>query len=340
MGLSGLRPRMTRANERPPDSPAPNANNRQVRELSFDACSCRAFRMYLSLVPSSRMSISKTDHNLIDQLDELIVLRPFPAAASRLLAACRNENVTTSEISEIISHDPGLAIKLLQTVNSPIYGHSGQISSIQHATVVIGLRALKNLAISTAVGDVFGDGDVVTEETRKGLWSHSLACGSIARTLATVTGRALPDEAFLAGVVHDVGKLFFAEYRPDEYGRILRQHAAESTVEVEIEAFGIAHTSVGVACGRTWGLPDVISDVICFHHQPDESDYSGDLVQVVSTANQLTRIWDTIQTEARCEDTSLLFQEMNVELSPDEISSLKEQAMAELDSIRETHLKS
>ena len=283
------------------------------------------------------MLTSTVGQTLAEALDGLIELRPFPAAASRLLAACRDENITAYKLSQIISLDPALAIKLLQIANSPIYGHVGEVSSIQHATVIIGLRSLKNLAVSTAVADLFGSGSDVTEQAREALWLHSLCCGSIAQTLASATGLSLPDEAFLAGVVHDVGKLFFADYRPREYVEILSGKHADSIVDIELQTFGVAHTSVGSECSRTWGLPDVICDVICHHHQPERSDFESELLNLVFVANQLTRIWreEEVATDIGTSDALLKF--INVDLSPEEADKLRERAVSEMKIIREVH---
>lgn len=286
------------------------------------------------------MSSAVSNQSLIEAMDQLLELRPFPIVVSRLIAACGDEDVTANQISQIISVDPALAVNLLKIANSPIYGHAGQISSVQHATVIIGLRALKNLAVSAAVGDVFGAGNPTTQKARQRLWQHALACGSIAQTLAAVTGAALPDEAFLSGVVHDVGKLFLADHRPVEYLEMLSNPSADSLVELETQLFGVAHTFVGGECSHAWGLSDEISDVICFHHQPDESDFGGNLVTLVSIANELTRLWDAENAAGNCSEMNDLLKRIDVELSPAEVKDFEMRAISELNIVRELHLTS
>lgn len=278
--------------------------------------------------------MASSNQPLTEQLDELIELRPFPVTASRIATACQDENATASQIGAIISQDPALAMKLLNTANSPIYGHSGQIRSVQDATVVIGLRALKNLVLSAAVGEVFGNGDAATAQSREKLLEHSIACGSIARTLASVTGLGVPEEAFLGGMIHDVGKLFFSDHRPDEYSEILVKATTNTIVDTELQIFGIAHTSVGGECSRTWGLPDEISDVICFHHQPDESDFESELVNVVNAANRLTRLWQAEDAVDSCPSTKAVLKDLKVDLSPAEVLDLHSRAMTELNATR------
>jgi len=281
------------------------------------------------------MQMTTSQHSFDDLLEDLIQLRPFPVTASQLMAACDRPDVAASELCQIIQCDPSLTMKLLQIANSPAYGFGGEIRSVQHATVVVGLRALKNLAVSMAMGEVFGNGPAVTVEARQQLWSHALACGSIARTLAAKTNLAVPDEAFLSGVVHDVGKLLLIDLKADEYARMLSVETTKQTVDVEVQAFGVAHPYVGGECGRTWGLPDEVNDVILYHHAPDESDFGSGLVEVVCAANQLTRIWDTDQTDCTATEASKILNSIDVDMSVEEVEELGAQAVDDLSHVRQ-----
>lgn len=273
--------------------------------------------------------------SLADCLDEALELRPFPAAASQLMTACDREDATARQLSEIIKHDPALSLKLLQIANSPIYGFAGEIRSVDHATVVLGMRALRDLAISTAVSDAFASGDSESATARRQLWVHSLSCGAIARTLSSTLSMAAPDEAFLAGIVHDVGKLFFFDREPQQYMQATSNGPHINIVDIETNTFGIAHTSVGQRCGQNWGLPDEINDVICFHHAPDEADFGGDLIDVVSAANQLSHLW--LATIDDTTATTEILQSSGIELTTDEIDLLQQNAMEEVEKICEAY---
>lgn len=273
--------------------------------------------------------------SLADCLDEALELRPFPAAASQLMTACDRKDSTARELSEIIKHDPALSLKLLQIANSPIYGFAGEIRSVDHATVVLGMRALRDLAISTSVCDAFANGGVESASARRELWVHSLACGAIARTLAGAISMGAPDEAFLAGIVHDVGKLFFFDRQPQLYLEATSDGAHSDIVSIETRTFGIAHTAVGQRCGQNWGLPDEINDVICFHHSPDDADFGGDLIDVVSAANQLSHLWTT--AEDNKVGTSGILEAAGFQLSSSEVDELQRCALEEVDTICEAY---
>ena len=274
---------------------------------------------------------------LKDSLDDVVELRPFPAAASQLMVACEKPDVTAREITGIIKHDPGLSIKLLQIANSPLYGFAGEIRSVDHATVVLGMRALRDLAISTAVGGVFSTGDKETAKARSELWLHSLACGSVARTLARTLGMQSPDEAFLGGIVHDVGKLFFYDAQPVEYSKLATSVPNTRAVNAEREFFGIDHTFAGHKCGQNWGLPEEINDVICFHHAPADADFGGELIDAVAAANQLCHVWNA-NSEDCVSATSEILNAIRIDLSPEEIVEFQTQATADIKIICEAYV--
>lgn len=297
------------------------------------------FAERVTIGSSKTESIMSTSckQTLKDSLDEVIELRPFPSAAGQLMVACEKNDVSAREITAIIKHDPGLSIKLLQIANSPLYGVSGEIRSVEHATVVLGLRALRDLAISTAVGGVFDGGNQTTAAARQQLWMHSLACGSIARTLAKSIGMEAPDEAFLGGIVHDVGKLFFYDFQPDTYARLTGVNQGNHCMAAEVDAFGLAHTFVGHKCGQSWGLPDEINDIIYFHHAPENADFGGELINTVSAANQLCHLWIANSADTISASTVIL-NGIKVDMSPVEIAEFQAQAMSDVTAICEAHV--
>ena len=139
-------------------------------------------------------------------------LRPFPAVASQILSICEDPNVRPRDLANTIQCDPAVSLQVLRIANSSMYGFAGEIRTVDHAIVVLGFRAVKNLAISAAAAGMFELGEVA-KESRQRLWKHSLACASISGRLATRVD-ILASEAFLAGIVHDVGKLVFFRRHP------------------------------------------------------------------------------------------------------------------------------
>ena len=106
-------------------------------------------------------------------------------------------------------------------------------------------------------------------------------------------------------------------------------------LDTEVEMFGLAHTAVGNKCGESWELPDEISDVITFHHNPSDSDFGSDLVKVVCAANQLTRIWGVEHADPEAPEAQSVLLSIDIDMSPEDINSLKEQAETELTAVRD-----
>jgi len=275
--------------------------------------------------------MSVVSGSLEEALDGMLELRPFPAAASRLIAACNDPAATVRDMTDIIKYDAGLSIRLLQIANSPLYGFSGQIRSIDHATVVLGMRALRDLAVSTAVGDLFDSGGGETAQMRKALWQHSLNCGCVARLLAGKIEDLAPDEAFLGGVIHDVGKLFILEHDPVGYAHLMANSHLHGLCAAEEEAYGMSHTMIGQRCGQDWGLPDEIIDVIGFHHTPEEADFGGALVDTVFAANQLAISWFE---EGTIESTDIeVLEQSKINLDADSLEEIKQAAAESIDAL-------
>lgn len=239
--------------------------------------------------------------SLVDQLEQLPQLRPFPAVATRVLAVCNNPEADMMELAEVMQCDPAMSLQILRIANSAQYGYSGEIQTVEHAIVVLGFRAVRNLALSIAALSVFNEG-THAREARQQLWKHSLGCAAVARLLAPHFSRVTPDEAFLAGIMHDVGKLVFFDIVPDQYANITENADSFSIIEVEDREFGVNHQQVGERCGDEWELPVEISDAITFHHAPQEARGSAELVKVICAANHLAHAWHIgVQTQAEPE---------------------------------------
>ncbi len=235
----------------------------------------------------------------LKRLEDLPELKPFPAAAAKLCSACKDPDASPKQIVEIITCDPGLAAKLLQVSNSSMYGFSGRIRTIDHAVVLLGSKKVRDLALSMAGAEVFSQGDEAKDE-RNTLWKHSLAVATISRLIAPHVNNVVPEEAFLAGIFHDVGKLVFYDLIPAEYSEMHGRIDPSHRVEAENESFGIDHAELGLECADDWGLPQEIGNAIGSHH--NRADTDTNITRVVQLANPLAHLWDLQQPE--CEEVS------------------------------------
>ena len=245
------------------------------------------------------MSAITTADEFLAQLEELPKLKAFPAAASRLLAECDDPKLTPVRIAEIVRCDPAIAGRLLQVSNSPLYGYCGKIRTIEQAVVVLGMKAIHNLTMAMAGELVFAEGQVAMDQ-RRALWRHSLAVATVGRLFAPYC-EATPDEAFLAGVFHDVGKLVIYDLAPETYLQLDESLPAAQRIEQETQTFGIDHAELGMDCSDDWGLPNEIGEAIGSHHRVDEAEPG--LPKCTAVANALAHRWQlSLMTSPREEE--------------------------------------
>jgi len=176
------------------------------------------------------------------------------------------------EIGEIIGHDPGLTVRLLKIVNSAFYGFPQQVETISHAIGIIGRQQLNDLVISTVVMDQFQNVPQSSFNLNS-FWKHSIACGLSAQYLALVKGEALPERFFVAGLLHDIGRLVIFLNLPFKALEVsLRSKSNCETLHIaEFEAMGFNHADVGGFLMQTWKLPKCLVEAVGFHHNPGEA---------------------------------------------------------------------
>ena len=240
------------------------------------------------------MANVETKNKWVSQLDGLVQLKPMPAVAMQIMKACRDEQFNVRELVSLVECDPAIAARVLSVVNSSAFGLSREVSTINQAVVVLGFKSLSQLAISAATAKVFSDGKS-SEEDRMRLFDHSLGCAAVARVIVG-GGQTSADagEAFLAGMLHDIGKLVFFDLAPEEYRSLEQNRGTDSLLDLERDAFGLDHTAVGMKFGEFWGLPGGIKQAIANHHleQHDSEQQLGTSVTTVTNiANDLAKIW-------------------------------------------------
>ncbi len=265
---------------------------------------------------------------------DLPELRSFPQVATQILTACDDPSTSPADLSRIIQCDPSLSVRILRVANSSIYGYSGEIATIERAVVALGFRKMKNIAVSAAAGDVFDGGNAATREHCQKLWLHSLATGAIAGLIAHHRN-VNADEAFLAGVVHDVGKLIFLDMLEDKYAAATQDSNALTITQTEMEAFGIDHQQLGERCAEEWGLPAVISSAIACHHEPDNAYDSEDVASIVCVADSLARFLSIGGPSGEKNELEAVLELCNFDASADDLETqIAEPARAAFEVIK------
>lgn len=218
-------------------------------------------------------------------------LSTLPTAVKRLVELTQDPNVSISSVEEAVSTDPVISTRLLRIVNSAYYSFFREIKSIRQAVMVLGLETTKNLIYGTSIITAFGRVGKIERFPLAQFWQYSVACGYVSRTLASLLNYEGFQEAFLAGLIHDVGKIALATVTPDTFEKAIDLSHENSTplTEAEETVFGFNHSDVGQHLAHRWHLPAMVEEVITYNEHPRESKDHPELVSIVRLASLLCR---------------------------------------------------
>lgn len=215
----------------------------------------------------------------------------LPKTVEGLLAMACERDCSSMELLSILGRDPVFSLKLLRLVNSPFCDMAEDAASLQRAAVFVGTDTLRNVAIGLGAVGAFPVRNMAGMDAAE-FWLHSLATGVCARLLARRMGASEEEssEFFLAGVLHDIGKLVHALSLGDDFLQVLRMAAEPgcSISDAEGEVLGITHSETGALLAKRWGLPPLVTEAIQYHHVPSASTGSS-VVTCVHASNELVK---------------------------------------------------
>jgi putative nucleotidyltransferase with HDIG domain len=231
-------------------------------------------------------------------------LPSLPALYSELTAALQKDEPSLGEIAGIISKDVSMALKILQLANSAFVGASGRVSSLVQALSLIGTETVRTLVLSVHVFSHF-DANSRVAARMPALWDHSVSVSSLAQRIANCENcpKALVEESFTAGLLHDIGKLVLLAEMPNEYQQIF-ETAAPSQREREQQALGCTHAEIGAYLMSIWGIPLSLVQAVAFHHHPlDAGDTQFSSLTAVHAAGALLATNHDLELDLRYLDS-------------------------------------
>jgi HD-like signal output (HDOD) protein len=220
---------------------------------------------------SSSTAAGKTlPPELQQALARVTEINSLPEITARIVEAVENPRATAHEMHEIVCSDPALAAKILKVVNSAFYGLPSLIASLDRAILLLGLSAVKNIALAASLSRLFNAEAVSEEFTARDLWRHSVAVGVCARLLAGGGGGLQAEEAFVAGLVHDVGLIVAQQVYPERLKVVADQcyDEPQSFCALEDSLIGADHQALGGALAARWKFPPALQYAIAYHHDP------------------------------------------------------------------------
>lgn len=252
-----------------------------------------------------------------------------PAIISTLMGLTSDINTDIDKITKAISSDQSLTARVLKLSNSTFYGRTKEVRTLKEAILLLGFKTLRSMVVASSTHSLYqsaGSGGA-----QEKLWEHSLATAIASRLVATSTGHPLAEEAFIAGLLHDIGKLVLLQKRVKEYKEIITSVEASGGTfqEVEEQTFGFNHTDVGLLLLHKWSFPPVLANAVFEHHDPIDTDTDIiPLSYIIHFSNHFAKLLPIGFGDFRVEDLSTLTSMNRLGLSTDDLETL-EPALAE-----------
>ena len=227
----------------------------------------------------------------MDNYDKFLKNIPImPDVATKILTYAEDlGDVSFSELEDLISLDPGLTAKILKVANSALYARQQQITRLQTAISLMGFKAIKSLVMLITASNMFQKNTVTP--FYKYFWQHSLITAFIARKLSEIAGQSRwKEEAFLAGLLHDIGQLALYESKPKNYDSVMEFMNLDErrTCKEEIRIYGADHLSVGRKIMESWNFPSIYADVAGEHGNCNIQSSHKELIVLISISDILT----------------------------------------------------
>ena len=232
-----------------------------------------------------------TDRERVERiLAQVEDIPTLPTTVTEVLRVVDDPDCSASRLAALVTADPPLAARILRLANSAYYGFPRSIAGVGQAITLLGFSTLRNVALSTAVFDLF--------RTRKGrsldlpaLWRHSLGAATAAKLVARRVRFTPLEKAFTAGLLHDIGKVIIARYLHGSMECILQLVEEEGMPigEAEQRVLDVSHPAFGAWLAARWAFPTSLVDAVAFHHFPAQAEANLPLASIVHIADWLAR---------------------------------------------------
>ena len=227
---------------------------------------------------------------LIALINKVREMPPLPQSIIQILEIVNNDKSSSQELAKVFERDPTLAVNILKLANLPVYGFTSRISTINHAIVCLGLKMVKSIALTSCTHEMLNK-EIPAYSLGEGmLWQHAISCATCARIIAQRIGYKDNEEAYIAGLLLDIGKIILSGFAEDEFKQV-SERAEKNKIPFNIaeqEVLGFGHPQVGGRIIKKWNLPSALVEAVQYHHQPNKTETHKTLTNIVHLADAIS----------------------------------------------------
>ncbi|SDI40096.1 HDOD domain-containing protein [Propionivibrio dicarboxylicus] len=216
-------------------------------------------------------------------------LPAMPQILLKLMERCQNEDTGMSELADLIAKDPGITSKVLGVANSSAFHRSGRALGLESALATLGTDMIRTLVINESVSQVFNSLNQSNGIDLRAFWKHSLTVAVIAKSLAAESGTVSPEEAYLAGLLHDVGRLALLSATDREFAFLFFASDDDRLPDIEHGQLNLNHTEAGAILADRWNLDSFLSDCLLYHHRSAAIDDAHPLVGTIILSHLISQ---------------------------------------------------
>ncbi|OEU45507.1 MAG: hypothetical protein BBJ60_07365 [Desulfobacterales bacterium S7086C20] len=235
--------------------------------------------------------MKKTEFDVDALVRRIEKIPTLPVISQKIMEITGDENASYKKLVRIVEMDQSLALKVLKMANSAFYGLLSKVSSLEHALVVLGMSQVKSIVLGSSVHSFFSHGESTTFD-RTRFWKHAIICSQVAALLGKHFKVGKDDSLFLAGLIHDVGKVVLDQYFHEEFLQIVEHVSSEKTTfsEAEIKILGTTHYQVAAKLLKQWKFPDMVIMQVLYHHAPWYDIHYLTNSNIIYLANLFTKL--------------------------------------------------
>lgn len=229
-----------------------------------------------------KFAMMKRAEELVGTIEDLPTI---PVVATQVLLLLDKPEVKVEDVADLMLTDQVMTARVMKMVNSPVFKPGHEIASLKLALVYLGLKHIREVALTTSLIDVFGAD--MDNSAINAFWEHSFGVGMVSKIIAEKIGYPDIEKAYISGIIHDLGVVFLSQYQREEFQAILDSIKDKpiKLVDAEKERLGTTHCEIGLCMAWKWNFPETYCEMISCHHTPSEATIDPVLCAIVNLSD-------------------------------------------------------